>query len=108
MKNIFLSLIFLIISIQGISQTLDISLSNLTPTEFSFLESDTLLIDYNIGCDTLMYDELNKNLVLSLIELSYVDEYGYLETRDVKRKELKDKVVIVYSSLWGTYKVIDK
>lgn len=108
MKNIFLSLTFLIISFQGISQTLDISLNNLTPTESSFLESDTLLIDYNIGCDTLMYDDLNKNLVLSLIELSYVDEYGYLETRGVKRKELKDKVVIVYSSLWGIYKVIDK
>lgn len=108
MKNIFLSLTFLIISFQGISQTLDISLNNLTPTESLFLESDTLLIDYNIGCDTLMYDDLNKNLALSLIELSYIDEYGYLETRGVKRKELKDKVVIVYSSLWGTYKVIDK
>ncbi len=107
MKNLLFTLIFLITSVQGFSQSLNINHYNPNPTLTSLIECDTILIDYNLGYDTLMYDEINSYLLLSLVELTYVHDEGYTEYRYPKKNEIKNKVIIVYSSEWGTRKVIN-
>lgn len=98
----------LIVSFVVNSQTLVINMSNEYPELSSINNVDTIMVDYNMAYDTLTYKEMNLPLLLSFVEVYCNDEDGFEDICPIKRKDIKDKVVILYSSEWGVSKVVHK
>jgi hypothetical protein len=103
-----LSIICLFISFTLCSQTLVIDMSNEYPELSNVIKSDTIMVDYNMAYDTLTCKEMDLPLMLSFVEVSCTDEEGFEDICPLKRKDIKDKVVILYSSEWKVSKVIHK
>ncbi len=90
------------------SQTLVINMSNEYPELSSINNVDTIMVDYNMAYDTLTYKEMNLPLLLSFVEVYCEDEDGFEDVCHLKRKDVKDKVIILYSSEWAVSKVVHK
>ncbi len=83
-------------------------MSNEYPVFSDIISSDTIMVDYNMGYDTLTFKEMDLPLLLSFVEVYCNDEYGFEDICPIKRKDIKDKVVILYSSEWGVSKVVHR
>lgn len=101
-----LSILYLFVSLTLSSQTLVINMSNEYPELSNVIESDTIMVDYNMAYDTLTYKEMNVSLLLSFVEVYCNDDDGFEDVCPLKRKDIKGKVVILYSSEWGQSKVV--
>ena len=83
-------------------------MSNEYPVFSDIISSDTIMVDYNMGYDTLTFKEMDLPLLLSFVEVYCNDEDGFEDICPIKRKDIKDKVVILYSSEWGVSKVVHR
>ena len=100
--------ILLFVSFVVSSQTLIIDMSNEYPELSDVISSDTIMVDYNMSYDTLTYKQMDLHLLLSFVDVFCNDEDGFESICNLQKKHIKDKVVILYSSEWGTFKVVHK
>jgi len=90
------------------SQTLVINMSNEYPELSDVMSSDTIMVDYNMSYDTLTYKQMDLHLLLSFVDVYCNDKDGFEDICSLKRRDVRGKVVILYSSEWGVSKVVHK
>lgn len=83
-------------------------MSNEYPELSNVIKSDTIMVDYNMAYDTLTDKEMNVRTLLSFVEVYCNDDDNFKDICPLKRKHIKGKVVILYSSEWGQSKVVYK
>lgn len=103
-----ISTLSLFVSFVVSSQTLVIDMSNEYPELSDIINSDTIMVDYNMSYDTLTYKQMDLHLLLSFVDVYCNDKDGFEDVCPLKRRDVKDKVVILYSSEWGVSKVVHK
>ena len=83
-------------------------MSNEYPELSDVISSDTIMVDYNMSYDTLTYKQMDLHLLLSFVDVYCNDKDGFEDICSLKSRDIRDKVVILYSSEWGVSKVVHK
>ena len=88
------------------AQTIRMDIYNSDVWLCDVLNADTFYVDYNIAFDTLEYKDMTLDIPM-FFDVLYVNEYGEVDVIHLTKKQLKDRVVVIYSTYHGNKRIID-
>lgn len=105
MKHI-LFILTIFFSVVADAQTVRMDIYNPDVWLCDVLNADTFYVDYNIAFDTLDYKDMTLDIPM-FFDVLYVNEYGEVDVIHLTKKQLKDRVVVIYSTYHGNKRIID-